>query len=179
MGFTSQEFKIITNTDRLIIREFLAESDAQSAFELNSDPEVLRYTGDKAFASVDEAREFLSNYEDYNKHGMGRWALILKEEQKFIGWCGLKKHQDGMIDLGYRIKKDYWGQGYATEASMACLQYGFYNLGLNEIIGRVARENPQSVKVLEKCGFSYWKTDSCEGIEDSIYYKLNKADFIY
>ncbi len=179
MGFTKQEFKIIASTKRLNIREFQADIDAQSAFELNNDPDVLRYTGDLAFTSVDEARKFLLNYQDYLQNGMGRWALTLKNDHTFIGWCGLKKHSDGMIDLGYRLLKDYWGKGYATEASIACLHYGFNTLGLTEIIGRVARENPASIKVLEKCGFSYWKTDTCEGIEDSIYYKLNKADFIH
>ena len=69
--------KLITETPRLILREF-ALDDAKSMWELNSDPEVIKYTGDPPFETIEKAREFLLNYKDYEKNGFGRWAVITK-----------------------------------------------------------------------------------------------------
>ena len=107
---------------------------------------------------------------------MGRWAVIRKKDDAFLGWCGLKKHEDGMVDLGFRLMKKYWNKGYATEAAKACVDHGFNTLGLKEIIGRAAQENMASINVLEKCGMDFWKEDECKGIDDSVYYRIRKVD---
>jgi len=168
--------KIITQTKRLILRE-METSDAEQAFLLNSDPEVIKFTGDKPFISVQEAEEFLRNYSDYERNGFGRWAVIIKESNKFIGWCGLKLNEDNHVDLGFRFFQNEWGKGYATESSIASLEYGFNTLGLNEIIGRASLQNTTSISVLKKLNMSFWKKDSCKGIENSVYYRLRKADY--
>ena len=167
--------KKILETERLILREFEI-SDAKKMWELNSDPEVIQYTGDPPFVSVDHARKFLSEYGDYEKNGYGRWAVIEKTSNKFIGWCGLKLNEEGLIDIGFRFFKKVWNRGYATESAKACLEYGFNILNLDEIIGRAARENRVSIRVLEKLNMSYWKEESCEGIHEAIYYKRRKVD---
>jgi RimJ/RimL family protein N-acetyltransferase len=169
--------KLITETPRLILREF-ALDDAKSMWELNSDPEVIKYTGDPPFASVEKAREFLLNYKDYEKNGFGRWAVITKASNSFIGWCGLKLNEQNLVDLGFRFFRKEWNKGYATEAAHACLEYGFLELDLKEIIGRVARQNKASIKVLEKLSMDYWKNDSCKGIEDSLYYRITKEQYL-
>ena len=169
--------KLITETPRLILREF-ALDDAKSMWELNSDPEVIKYTGDPPFASVEKAREFLLNYKDYEKNGFGRWAVITKASNSFIGWCGLKLNEQNLVDLGFRFFRKEWNKGYATEAAEACLEHGFLKLNLNEIIGRVASENKASIKVLEKLSMDYWKNDSCKGIEDSLYYRITKEQYL-
>ncbi len=115
---------IVLTTERLILREFEL-TDAEAMFNLNSDEEVLRYTGDKQFESIEDANNFFKNYPDYEKNGFGRWALVTKGDKEVIGWCGLKKHEDNTVDIGYRIFKNQWNKGYATEASIACLEYGF------------------------------------------------------
>jgi ribosomal-protein-alanine N-acetyltransferase len=139
-------------TSRLIIREFELK-DASGLFELNSHPEVLKYTGDPPFESIDQARAFVKGYDQYEKYGYGRWALVLRSNQKFIGWCGLKFHPDtAETDIGFRINHDHWDRGYATEAGRACIEYGFEKLHLKSIIGRVMRENTASVRVIEKLG---------------------------
>ena len=68
-----------------------------------------------------------------------------------LGWCGLKRHGDGQVDLGYRLLRSAWGRGYATEASKACLEWGFQEAGWTR--SSVAwRANTASIRVLEKVG---------------------------
>ena len=169
--------KIITETDRLILRE-LHVHDAQSFYELNLDPEVMKYTGDHAFDSVDEAQNFLSNYAEYQKNNFGRWAVIQKESKQFIGWCGLKKNEQNLIDIGFRFFKQEWGKGYATEAAKATLDHGFHILNINEIIGRAATANKASIRVLEKIGMQFWKQGDCLGIDDAAYFKINREQYL-
>ncbi len=166
----------ILETERLFLRE-LNPDDAQSFFDLNSDPEVIKFTGDKAFASVNEAHDFLNNYDHYKKYGFGRWAVINKNDTSFLGWCGLKYTPDKQEnDIGFRFFKKYWNKGYATEAAKACLNMGFEKLSLECIVGRAMKENNASIKVLEKIGLKYWKENPCGG-EAGVIYKLNKGDF--
>ena len=163
----------IIETTRLGLREFVME-DAESMYMLNLDAEVLRYTGDAPFGSISEARLFLANYSDYKRNGFGRWAVVLKETNETIGWCGLKLHDEGFVDIGFRFLKKEWNKGYATESAQASLKFGFEKLGLSEIIGRVATENVGSIKVLEKLEMKYWKKAPCDGIDDALYYRITK-----
>jgi len=162
---------MIAETKRLILRE-LQQDDAGHFFELNNDPEVLKYTGDVAFKSIDEAREFLKNYSHYEENGYGRWAVIRKEDHVFLGWCGLKLNEEGYVDIGFRIFKKYWGKGYATEAAEKSIELGFEQFGLLEIIGRSASENKASFRVLEKIGMTFFKSGECHGIPDASYFKI-------
>jgi len=143
-------------------------------FNLNSDEEVLRYTGDKQFESIEDANNFFKNYPDYEKNGFGRWALVTKGDKEVIGWCGLKKHEDNTVDIGYRIFKNQWNKGYATEASIACLEYGFQVFELDEIIANAATENKASIRVMEKIGMEFQQNMACEGIEDAVRYIKKK-----
>jgi len=163
-------------TERTYLREFKLE-DAADMYKLNSDPEVIRFTGNQAFNSVDEARVFIVNYNHYKICGYGRWAVINKETRAFMGWCGLKNHEEKFIDLGYRFLREYWNKGYATETARSSLEYGFNTLGMTEIIGRAASENTASIRVLEKLNMTFWKRDVCEGIEDTVYYRLSADAF--
>jgi ribosomal-protein-alanine N-acetyltransferase len=160
---------VILATERLCLTE-MVPSDAEEAFALNGDPEVVRYTGDGPFASVEAARAFLLSYRDYRAHGYGRWAMRRREDGAFLGWCGLKYHPDtGETDLGYRLHRRYWGQGYATEAGRACLNYGFGKLGLSRIVAHVVRAHLASIRVLEKCGMSPVASIAFEGQPGLIY----------
>jgi RimJ/RimL family protein N-acetyltransferase len=163
-------------TKRLSLREF-QETDARSLYELNRDPEVLRYTGDVAFESEIRAREFLKQYNSYTTHGYGRWAVIQRETGMFIGWCGFKFNEEGFTDIGFRYFREEWNKGYATEAARACLAYGFETIGLEKIIGRAAIGNLRSIRVLEKLDMHFWKEAPCEGIPRAVYYRINARDF--
>ena len=159
-------------TDRLILREFVP-GDASSVFQLNNDPEVMKYTGDKPFESVESARAFLINYDHYKKHGYGRWAMFEKNSSDFIGWCGLKYDSEGLADVGYRLLKNKWGYGFATEAASYCVKIGFSEFNFSGIIGRAMKDNIASIKVLQKIGMYYWKDDTCGG-QNGVIYKIDK-----
>lgn len=163
-------------TERLKLRDFKT-SDGFSFFYLNLDEEVMRYTGDIAFSSVKKAEVFLNNYSDYERNGFGRWTVVRKEDNEILGWCGLKKRLDGVIDIGYRFHKKYWNNGYATESASACLKYGFEILNLDEIIGNTDRENIASIKVLEKIGLKFRRNDKYDGINDSVQYRIFRNEF--
>jgi [ribosomal protein S5]-alanine N-acetyltransferase len=139
-------------TERLYLRPFeLGDEGILTA--LNADPEVVRYTGDGSFRDAAHAHEVLTQVilPQY-AWGMGRWAVHLKADDTFIGWCGLKKHPDGKIDLGYRFFVEYWGKGYATESAKAVMDYGFQVLSLPEIEATADAGNKASIHVLEKLG---------------------------
>ena len=157
-------------SERLYFREFTLK-DAEMLFALNNDSEVIKYTGDPPFESIESACNFILNYDHYRKHGFGRWAVILKENNECIGWCGLKYNEEEEIDIGFRFFKKYWGRGYATESATATLHFGVNTLKLNRIVGRAAQENKASIKVLEKVGFSYIDRRMCHGIENAHYYE--------
>ena len=162
---------ILFASKRLEFRKFDV-SDATAFYDLNRDEEVMKHTGDLPFESIEASREFLKNYDPYSKTEFGRWTVLLKESQEVIGWCGLKRLEDDSVDLGYRFFKKHWNKGYATEAAQVCLKEGFSTYGLIEIIGRTAKDNKASVRVLEKIGMSYWKDAPCEGIQNSVFYKI-------
>jgi len=147
---------VIIETDRLLLRTFTI-NDAALIYELNRDPEVIRYTGDP-IRNIQHAKEILEKtiLPQYALYNHGRWAVHLKPGHEFIGWCGLKARPErNEIDLGYRFTRNYWGNGYATEAAYACLKHGFEKLGLPRIVGRAMPGNLGSLRVLEKCGMSY------------------------
>ncbi|HVT85005.1 MAG TPA: GNAT family N-acetyltransferase, partial [Chitinophagaceae bacterium] len=104
---------VIIKTERLLLRNFTIE-DAQLIYELNLDPDVIRYTYDP-IKDIEQALEILEQVilPQYVLYNHGRWAVHLKPQLEFIGWCGLKCiPQRDEIDLGYRFKKQYWGKGY-------------------------------------------------------------------
>lgn len=163
----------ILETERLWLREIIPE-DAETFFLLNSDPEVIKYTGDVAFADVNAAHRFLTNYDQYRKYGIGRWCVLTKEKNEILGWCGLKYSPDvDEYDIGFRLFREHWNKGYATESSKACINYGFKEKNIPMIVGRAMKVNFASIKVLIKSGLTYWKDNAC-GDADGVVYKIEK-----
>ena len=165
--------KEILKTERLLLRE-LNPGDAENFYKLNLNPNVIKYTGNSAFKDINEAKEFLENYQDYKLNGFGRWAVAEKSTSKFLGWCGLKYDQNlDETDVGFRFFEEEWNKGYATESAKECLTYGFENLKLKKIIGRAMKDNIGSIKVLEKIGLEYEKDVNFDG-QDAVIYKIEK-----
>ncbi len=162
----------ILETDRLKLRE-LGPDDAAFAFELNADPQVVRYTGDEPFASVEAAQAFLAGYADYRVHGMGRWLVVRKSDGEALGWCGLKRHPTGEVDVGYRFFRRHWGKGYATEACAACIEYGFRELGLEQIVAHAMVDNAASIRVMVKCHMSFSSADEQHG-QNAVIYRIER-----
>jgi ribosomal-protein-alanine N-acetyltransferase len=159
----------ILETERLYLREFRVD-DAEDMFNLNSDFEVIQYTGDVAFKTIQDAKILIENYDHYQKYGFGRWAVIEKETEEFLGWCGLKYSEEkDEYDIGYRFFKKHWNKGFASESSLACLEFGFSKFKMKKIVGRVMLENIASIKVLEKIGLSFDKYFDFDGQKGGIY----------
>lgn len=155
----------LIETERLQLREFTLD-DAEHMYRLNQDPDVIRYTGDGPFLSIADAHDFLRAYDAYERHGMGRLAVLRREDEQWLGWCGLKYHpEQDAVDLGFRFMREHWGQGYATEAGKGCLEYGFNCLKREEIIAHLVKVNFASFRVLEKLGFSNWIPYDFGGME--------------
>lgn len=163
--------KKILETERLILRE-LNSNDALSFYDLNNNPNVIKYTGNLPFESVEKARDFLLSYRDYDENGFGRWAVIEKATEKFLGWCGLKYSKE--TDIGFRFFEEYWNKGFATESAKVCLDYGFNEFHLSKIVGRVMAENIASIKVLEKLGLVYDRECDFDG-HKGLKYKIEST----
>lgn len=147
---------------RLLFRQFTLD-DADLLYQLNSDPEVVKYVHEPPTTKENAEQILREIILPQYQLGLGRWAVLLKYTEEFIGWCGLKyiKEKDE-IDLGYRFMKKYWGKGYATEAALTTLSYAFAHLNLEKITAKAHIENLASLKVIEKCGMKFMK----EEVED-------------
>jgi ribosomal-protein-alanine N-acetyltransferase len=167
---------VVIETDRLLLRKF-TEGDAPLLYELNLDPEVIRYTHDP-ITDVEHARKVLIEIilPQYILYNHGRWAVHLRSNLEFTGWCGLKYlPETNEVDLGYRFMKKFWGNGYATEAALACVEYGFNKLDLRQVVGRALPGNLASIKVLEKCGMKYLNEEVMHGYLHKTYQVTNPA----
>lgn len=165
--------KVIFETDRLFLREFIID-DAIHFYDMNANNDVIKYTGDMAFSSVEEVQIFLSKYNQYQLYGMGRWAVCLKTNNEFIGWCGLKFHPDEkLVEVGYRFYKKYWRQGFATESARASINYGFETLKLKEIYAHAHIDNTASHKVIKKCNMVFIDEAIYDNMPAKLYKKIN------
>lgn len=145
------EFQL--ETERLILRE-LTPGDLDFMSEMLGDPETLRFW--PRTQTREEAEAWINRHRDrYREFGYGHWIVIRKEDGLPIGQAGLLHQEfDGRteIGLGYMFHHRFLGQGYAFEASQACLHYGFELLQTNHIIALIRPENLASVKLAERLG---------------------------
>ena len=149
----------ILETDRLILREWTTD-DAEAAFAIYRDPEVTRYLGNSGAPDPDVGyrREWLgriaARYPEWG--GYGLWAAVEKASGEVIG-CGELVPLEGgpEVEVGYHLRRDRWGMGYATELAMALVAYGFARLGLERIVAVAYPENVASHRVLLKAGLTH------------------------
>ena len=174
-------------TNNLILREF-RDTDVDGIFKLDSDREVHKYLGNNPIKTMVEAEKIISFFHlQYKERGIGRLACVEKPSGKFIGWAGLKLNlgekeilngYTDFIDIGYRLLPNFWGKGYATEASLASIEYGFKKLKYNVIYGAADVDNIGSNKVLNKIGLGFknefmFKDSTCN------WYELKKENYEY
>ena len=159
---------LIIESKRLILRH-ISIKDAQDFYELDSNPQVHKYIGNNPVKSIEESKFIIKNIlQQYKTNGIGRLAIIDKQTNVFLGWSGLKYEEQlrtefNYYDLGYRLKQQYWGNGYATEAAIASLNYGFNDLKLSEICAAADVGNVASNKILKKIGMKLSGTFKYEG----------------
>lgn len=174
--------KPIIETERLILREILP-TDLEGFYELDSDPEVHRYLGNNRVTDKSQVVEVINSVrQQYVDFGIGRWAIIDKKSNNFIGWTGLKfvttltNNHINFYDIGYRLKRKYWGQGIATESAVACLAYAFDNLNLEVVYASASIENIASNTILKKIGLNFIETYYYKDIKCN-WYRIDKNEY--
>lgn len=169
---------IILESNRLLFRH-LVMSDLDALFALYRDEEIRRYFPEGTL-TYEETREEL----EWFLHGhpsnpeLGLWAVIHKGTNQFIGRCGLLPWTiDGRaeVEVAYLLDRAFWGQGLATEAAQALVQYGFEHLKLPRLICLVDRENLASIRVATKVGMAFEKAGEDEK-GPFLLYAINKND---
>jgi ribosomal-protein-alanine N-acetyltransferase len=135
------------------------ESDTEPYVAMCSDPVVMEYYPETHSRERSEA--FLKRVKAYFvEHGFGLYAVDLKSENEFIGFIGLSKVTfesffSPCIEIGWRLRKEFWGNGYATEGAKACIEYAFSELNIHEIYAFTTVLNKRSERVMQKIGMEY------------------------
>jgi len=167
----------ILETERLVLRR-LTMDDLDDLFALYHGPDVRKYYSE-GIPSYEETKQELDWMINtcYVQYGFGMWATIEKSSDRFIGRCGLtpmdiEGHEE--IEVGYMLSKDYWGQGLATEAAQAILEYGFEQVGLSRLICVINPGNLASSKVAVKIGMKLEIDGDVNG-EPTLLYSINKT----
>lgn len=140
--------KVIIETSRLVLREFTLE-DYDNIYIILSDADTMKhYPG--PFDEESTKAYLMKNIERYDTFGFGLWAVMLKEENRFIGDCGVTMQNiNGVIkpEIGYHINKHYQNKGYATEAAKACMDFIFENTTFNRVYSYMKYTNVASYTV--------------------------------
>jgi RimJ/RimL family protein N-acetyltransferase len=191
--------KVLLETERLVLRRF-TEEDADNLFHLDNDPDVMRFLSGgtptpRDVIETDILPRFLRSDDGFP--GFGFWAAIDKATGDFLGWFSFRASDaacTGEVRLGFRLRKDAWAQGYATEGARALIRLGFAELGVQRVVATTYQDNLASRRVMEKAGMTLSRTfrmtaadrngvdtfhvtsqDLWEG--DDVEYSLQKADW--
>jgi shikimate kinase len=153
---------VVLETERLILRRF-TESDVDDLVELDADPRVIRFLTHKPPAPETVRDKVLPGIlRDYDRvPGFGTWAAIEKSSSRFLGWLELHVPEGGdgsEAELGYRLRADAWGQGYASEGARALIHKAFTELNVERIWAETMAVNTPSRRVLERVGLRYVRT---------------------
>lgn len=168
---------MIAKTKRLRI-EALKEEDWKELFQLDSKPEVMRFIHQGRTREVDEVKAYVSRALEYETlTGLGGYFTLWEEStDKFVGWVCLRPETEAGLryEVGYRLLPEYWGQGIATEASLAMVKKGFLEWKVPEIFARAFAENRGSIRIMEKIGLRY---DSLSA-DRELRYAIDRATWI-
>ncbi|MGK5728883.1 GNAT family N-acetyltransferase [Streptomyces sp. URMC 124] len=153
-------------TDRLVLRAW-RESDLAPWAAMNADPEVRRYFPEVLTREQSEASA-ASFQGDLDRRGWGWWAVEVVATGEFIGFAGLDPVEEDMpftgVEAGWRLARTAWGHGYATEAALAVVDFGFGSLGLTEILAVTTATNVRSRAVMRRIGMTYDPADDFDDL---------------
>lgn len=174
-------------TSRLVLRQWHKKDWAPFA-QINADPEVMRYF--PAPLTPSESNDMADKiYSLLNQRGWGFWAIELKENHTFIGFTGLHTPSESLpfspcIEIGWRLDKHYWNNGYATEAAQVVLEFAFTELELAEIFAFTTVGNVASRRVMEKLGmkntqknFAHPDIPIDNKLSEHVLYRLSKRQW--
>lgn len=137
-------------TERLVLKPLSVE-DAADVFQWVADPEVNRFMIYPLYQNLEQVKSWLCKADAHHLE----FGYYLKSNGKCIGSGGIGKGKDGIHELGYNLNRDYWHQGYATEAAKAMIAWAYRELGVHDFVASHAKANIASGRVIQKCGFQY------------------------
>ena len=164
-------------TPNLTLRPF-NEGDVDALHGILGQEGVLRYFPKPEPPPWDRVAKLIADQlQHWEDHGLGWWAVEPRSTQELIGWNGLQYLPETKeTEVGFLLSKAYWGQGLATEAAQASLQYGFERLGLETIVAIVHPQNIASQRVIEKLGMSF--TNEAHYFGMAVYrYQIDSSSF--
>jgi RimJ/RimL family protein N-acetyltransferase len=157
-------------TERLILRR-VTKDDTGNLMEIFSDPVAMRYY--PSTKNESETMEWINwTLKNYDEYGVGLWIVEDKVTGEFLGQCGIVPQEvDGVMEMeiGYLFVRRFWGKGYATEAALACKNYGFERLKLNRMVSLPDVNNIPSTKVAKRIGMQEMKIINKWGKEVYVY----------
>ena len=176
----------ILTTNRLILRSWL-ESDREPFARMNADPRVMEFFASRL--SSEESDAIVDRIEThFRQHGFGLWAAELRRDGAFVGFVGFdvpSYEAPYSVELGWRLAREQWGQGLATEGAQAVVDYAFETLGFREIVATTVPANARSRRVMEKLGMTYDSADDFEHpllgeghpLRRHVLYRLRRLDW--
>lgn len=146
----------------------LTHNDDEFIFRLLNEPSFIENIADKKVRNLEDARRYIDEgpATSYREHGFGLLLVTLKKSDRPIGICGLLK-RPGMTDVevGYAFLPEFWGRGYACEATAAAIDCGWSQFDLKRIVAITKPGNPASERVLERCGMSFEGVIELDGFD--------------
>ena len=164
---------VVLTTPRLYLRQWLP-GDAALLRPIVTDPRMLRFIGDGKPWSDDRIDRFVrGGIEMATSRGWVLWPLIHRADERLIGFCGFNGGYPPDVELGWWIAPERWGQGLATEAGRATLEYGFRAFAFPRVISVAQPGNVASIRVMQKLGMTFDGEFTHEGIDLVRYVKSN------
>ena len=156
-------------TDRLIMQMW-REDDIEEYAELCADPEVMRFLGGKTFDRTEAWRHMASMIGHWQLRGYGIWAVVEKVSGRLAGRIGCINPAGWPgFEVGWTLKREFWGKGYATEGAHRALQYAFTELNQVHVISLIHADNHGSIHVAERLGEKLEGTARVVGIDVLVY----------
>lgn len=161
-----QSEKWFVETERLLIRK-LTRTDLPALVPLFGCLDVMRFSTTGPLAAPQVAQMVDQILASYQESPLGLWGVVEKTEQRLIGLCGFQQREAGkphVWELAYRFLADFWGQGFGTEAAMACRDFAVRQPSVQQIIAVIEPANRASLRVAEKIGLEFRRATHRSGL---------------
>lgn len=170
------DLMIVCETPRLLLREWTLD-DGEAFRPLGMDPRVLRYIGTGTLWTEQQIRERIARWIELSRErGWILWAVVHRADAALIGFCGFSDGFPPDVEIGWRLRVEYWGQGLATEAATAVLALGFNRWAFPRVISVAHVENQASIRVMQKLGMQQERTFQHNGVDVVCYAKYRQDD---
>lgn len=161
----------ILETSRLTLR-YITSRDAEALMPILGDAEVMQFSI-IGVHSKKQIKQFIEQrLISYMEYGFGLYAIVHKQNQELIGYCGFfiqSIEQQKEVEVGYRLARKYWGQGLATEAAKAVVEYGHQRFNFQRFVCLIEIENSRSIRVANKLGMTLEKKIIYHGLDVAMY----------